>query len=341
MLVGVGIQGIDRDRELLAWVNFDAILFMDGDIEEIRALRRMGWQGRAFLRFYDSDMMGKPGSARATEHMAWLEANDDVGITDIISANELNLDGEHALPHPSGSWQTPEALTAIDTWLTDYYYLFLARNHYRLHWPALSPSVPGLNSHPHRWASLGLYAAHDIHSYYGDSITLEQQLDNLRAHGARGQFYVTETMGGPWNGYLAFLDRARRLGVDGCLWFLWRGNSEWIKYDLLDHINLHQLRNYIIANREEVIVPPTTIDWVASWLRDMWERQGVRPAETDAVFQYCVKQAKESGRVIVPLFAPDGNYQNWGHDRYVLCYTQPPLHFEKNVWEVKEGFPPL
>ncbi len=86
----------------------------------------------------------------------------------------------------------------------------------------------------------------------------------------------------------------------------------------------------------------TTMDQIREWLKDMWARAGVTSVDGDAVFDWSVKQAKLNNKVFVPQDARGGSYQNWSDPRYVLCYTLPaPLYFERGVFEIKEGFPPL
>lgn len=82
---------------------------------------------------------------------------------------------------------------------------------------------------------------------------------------------------------------------------------------------------------------------VEDWLTDMWRRAGVEPnKETDAMWKYSLDLAKRGSRVIVPQPSPDGNYQNWSHDRFVIGYTMPvPLYMDRSDWAVHEGFPPL
>ena len=340
MLVGTGIQGIDRKRDELLRLNPDAVLVMPGDIAEVRALRNLGWTGEVFLRPYDPDRMGVSGEQRAREDVDWLRIYNDVGIKHIIPDNELNLDEQHGdVPYP-GYWDSEEAARQIDIWKCAYYDKLrglMGDDKYALHWGALSPT--GHERYDLMWHSLRRVDVHDIHVYSTGAISeLDRIIAAIQNEAAGKPKFVTEVNRVH---YVQFLNDAKKRGVEGAFWFLWKGNPEWAEYDLVDVPYREELRQYIIANKKE---EPMPTDSVRAWLSDMWTRAGVPPAkqEGDKVFDWAVRWAKNFGEAFVPQPTLDGNYQNWTEsDRWVLCYMYPkPVHFEKNVWEPKPGFPP-
>ncbi len=87
---------------------------------------------------------------------------------------------------------------------------------------------------------------------------------------------------------------------------------------------------------EEVI---EVVDHLADFMRNAWERLGVRVNPDDSFFKEGVKQARENGVYIFPTPSPDGNYYV-EIEGYYVSQTMPPMHCPvDNPADVKMGLP--
>ena len=149
MNVGVGLQGANRELDLLAGYGIHDFLLLSegviyGDLE--RLCRNPN--SRIALRFYHPHRMEIDAPHRtALADYQWLLSHTTPEqrqhIIAVIPANELNLDSEHLTSPYPGYWKSYQAYATINSWLSEWAtawrWASVGGWQTQLWWPALAP----------------------------------------------------------------------------------------------------------------------------------------------------------------------------------------------------------
>ena len=329
-----------RPQALLILGYPDSPVLVEKIAQEARLWEALG-RPKVLLRPYAPDIAERDPKHWGRVCVYLWRAYSSYGIrAELILANELNREGM------GNDWPRME-----DWLVTAAEEVFQREPGIRQHRPALSPGILGYQEGWEYLAGsqgiLDWFVIDDVHCYTEAQIQEVGTLRHLFGH----PIVCTEINSMPPSLYVP------RLAQAGCwesYWFILRWVDPEPGAPNVDLIGSPYFEDFKAMTHGSIpaqpLPPPSndlekeeTMNKREAILRDMWERQGVKPPANgdNAFWDYAREAALSNGRAIIPQPSQDGNFENHDSPTFIIAYTLPPLYAVKGEWQVKEGLPPL